>query len=292
MLSKSKTPPSAAAGSGSLNQTISEELFWKYQKLIYDTCRINLKPVKKPLLVNRLSKRLRELGLNSYEAYFKYLTEGPGGKSEMQHLLNAITTNKTDFFRESKQWDYLKQVVWPEMKREKTQKRESEIRIWSAACSSGEEPYSIVMHALEQFGSQPPHVKVLASDISEKVLGIARMGVYEDAKMVGVPAEYKNKYFLRTAPGTYRVKPELQKRISFRNVNLKGAFPKLIRPLDMIFCRNVIIYFDKPTQAELMKRFHGCLRVGGYLFLGHSESLNGICDLYKFVSASIYRKEG
>jgi len=213
-------------------------------------------------------------------------------REEMQHLIDAITTNKTEFFREPKQWEFLKNILWPQFQREKAAQNDLTLRIWSSASSTGEEPYSLAMHALSHL-DQPKRwkIQILASDINEQVLAKGRLGIYEENRMVGVPLEYRKKFFLQV-PGGMQVRPDVRQMISFRNVNLKGNFPRFVRPLDMIFCRNVIIYFDKETQAELMKRFHGCIRKGGYLFLGHSESLNGICDLYKFVSASIYRKEG
>ncbi len=275
-----------------MSMRMSDEIFERYQKLIYDECRIFLKEGKKPLLMNRLLKRLRTLALPDFEAYYEYVVQGPHRGEEMQHLLNAITTNKTDFFREGKQWEFLEQTLWPQLQAEKRARKEYSIRIWSSACSSGEEPYTIAMHALEHLSSSEPwKIQILASDISERVLELARAGVYEDSKTLLIPRNYLNKYFIK-GPGHYRAKPEIQKLITFRNVNLKANLPRFVQPLDIIFCRNVIIYFDKPTQADLMTRFFSCLRPGGHLFLGHSESLNGICSLYQFVRASIYRKEG
>jgi chemotaxis protein methyltransferase CheR len=166
------------------------------------------------------------------------------------------------------------------------------VRIWSSACSTGEEPYSLAMHALNHLNLKAPwKIQILASDINEQVLRQAQTGIYDAHRVDTIPGEYLQKYFINIG-GKYRIRPEPQKLVTFRKINLKGAFPKLTRPLDMIFCRNVIIYFDKQTQAELMSRFFQCLGPGGYLFLGHSESLNGICSLYRFMSASIYRKEG
>ena len=279
------------AATGSISLPMTDATFEKFRQLVYNECRIFLKPAKKPLLMNRLLSRLRKLGLRDYETYYKRVTEGPDKAEEMQHLLNAITTNKTDFFREPKQWEFLQQTLWPQMQKEKLAKKEYSIRIWSSACSSGEEPYTIAIHALENLSKTDPwKIQILASDISEKVLAKARAGVYEESKLGPIPKQMLTKYFTKDSSGLYRAKPEIQRLITFRNVNLKGNMPRFVQPLDIIFCRNVIIYFDKPTQADLMKRFYSCLRKGGHLFLGHSESLNGICDLYQFVRASIYRK--
>jgi len=275
-----------------LNSAMSDELFHRYRDLIQEVCSINLKPVKKPLLVNRLLKRLRQLGIEDFETYFERVTKGPNQQSEMQHLIDAITTNKTEFFREGRQWEFLAARIWPELQQYKRSVADYSIRIWSSACSSGEEPYTIAMHALEHLqGPERWNVKILASDISEKVLAVGREGTYEERRVADVPSLYLKKYFLKV-PGGYKVKPEVRNLVTFRNVNLKGNFPRFVTPFDIVFCRNVIIYFDRPTQARLMERFHGCLRKGGYLFLGHSESLNGICDLYRFINASTYQKEG
>jgi len=271
---------------------LDDSVFQLYQKLIYNECRIFLKPAKKPLLVNRLLKRLRQLGIRDFNTYYTYLTEGPNRASEMQQLINAITTNKTEFFREPRQWEFLKTHYWPELQKSKASQREYSIRIWSSACSSGEEPYSLAMHALEHLGrAQPWKIQILASDISEKVLSLARQGVYDAQRVANVPADYLQKYFIPQGD-RYVVKPEVRRLVTFRNVNLKGTMPRFLQPLDIIFCRNVIIYFDRATQADLMHRFFSCLRIGGHLFLGHSESLSGICDQYRFVSASIYCREG
>ena len=284
------SPPQAMEPTFSVG--MSDQTFNKFQKLIYEECRIFLKPGKKPLLVNRLLKRLRILKIKNFDAYYDQVVQGPNQAVEMQHLLNAITTNKTDFFREAKQWEFLESQLWAEIQHEKQAAKENSIRIWSSACSSGEEPYTIAMHALEHLKSPSTwKIQILASDISEKVLSVAKRGFYEHSKAIQIPPAYLNKYFNKK-DGGYQAKPEIQKLITFRNVNLKAGMPKFVQPLDIIFCRNVIIYFDKETQSDLMTRFFGCLRKGGYLFLGHSESLNGICSLYKFIRASIYRKEG
>lgn len=265
---------------------LTEKEFELFSSLIYDTVSIHLGPGKCPLVANRLMKRLRVLQMPSFHAYYDYVTSPAGRKDEFQIMVDAITTNKTEFFREEKQWTFLAETLWPAI----AAGGPRSIRIWSSACSSGEEPYSIAMHAWQNLPNPEAWVvKILASDISARVLETALAGIYEDDKVECISLPLRRQFFLK-GTARYKIKPFIQKLVEFRQINLKDPFSFSRDYFDIIFCRNVIIYFDRPTQTKLMQKYWDCLKPGGHLFLGHSESLNGIFDGFRFVTASIYKK--
>lgn len=238
------------------------------------------------MFYSRLSKRVRKLGLNNFKEYCAYLHSHHD--EEFTEFINAITTNLTSFFREQHHFDYLKSTVVPELlQRNKATK---EISIWSAGCSTGEEPYSIAMTLLECV-PKDWNVKILATDLDTNVLHTASTGVYTEDRITDLPVEILKRWFLKskTAPGYVKVKPELQAIITFNQLNLMQEWP-MKTPFDIIFCRNVIIYFDRETKAALAKRYAKLLASKSWLFIGHSESLNQICNEFELVSTTTYRK--
>lgn len=272
------------------NRQMSQGEFKKFRDLIYRECRISLGPHKKMLVMNRFAKRLRELNLNSYGEYYDYVTSPEGRKKELAKMVDAITTNTTQFFREAKQFEFMNQVVWPEFLGEPQRFSSNTMRIWSSACSTGEEPYTIAISAKEALARMPGRqVRILATDISDSALDTARQGVYADDKVRNIQKQLLYRYFLK-GNDRVKVKPELQQMVEFRKLNLNDPFHLKLRDFHIVFCRNVIIYFDRQTQEELMRKYFQVLRPGGYLFLGHSETLHGMGTEFDFVMASVYRK--
>ena len=273
----------------SLSQKQMSQLdFERFRDLIYKESRIALRPHKKMLVMNRLAKRLRELNMDSYSDYYKYVTSEEGRREELPKMVDAITTNTTQFFREGKQFEFLDTQVWPHLLDPKS--GSTAVKIWSSACSTGEEPYSIAISALEAQQRSPGRaVAILASDISDTALRTAREGIYTEDKVNGIPRDLLHKYFLKGA-GRVKVKPELQRLIEFAKINLNDPFQRQLNGFDIVFCRNVIIYFDRETQEELMLKYYEVLRPGGYIFLGHSETLHGMATRFEFIMASVYRK--
>ncbi len=271
--------------------------FRRFRDLIYEECGINLVPAKKTMLASRLRKRLRALDMDSFGAYYEYVTSGKGRTGERVHMLDAVSTNKTDFFRESKHFDFLMKEALPCMVGSGNWRPGSRLNVWSAGCSSGEEPYTIAM-VLADFASRhrAGDFSVLASDISTLMLEIAQKGIYPESAVEPVPAALKRSYLMRgkgSQKGFCRVAPELRSRVQFQRINLNNGRDFGIRTrMDMIFCRNVIIYFDRETQKALFEKFYAQLVPGGYLFIGHSETLHGINDRFEAVAVASYRKPG
>ncbi len=270
---------------------LSDRLFKRLAALVYGRSGINLHAGKKQLMRSRLAKRLRAVGAHSFEEYYEYLTTADDG-SEMIQMVNAITTNKTSFFRESDQFDFLSGAVYPSLAA--ASKTGVTVRFWSAGCSTGEEPYSLAISILEYFGqTRNLEAKVLATDISTEVLEFAARGIYHSGKLAGIPEPLLKRSFQRGVgqhEGYFRVKDEVRKLVSFRTQNLIKPF-QFGAVLDAIFCCNVMIYFDKETQQDVIRRFYDCIAPGGYLFVGHSESLAGIDHDFTYVKPTIYRKE-
>jgi chemotaxis protein methyltransferase CheR len=265
--------------------------FEKFSRLVYEQSGISLHDGKKELIKARLSKRVRQGRFKSFRDYYQYVVEDDSGE-ELVFLLDAISTNLTSFFREQSHFDYLKSELLP---RWKTARKGSDpqIRVWSAGCSSGEEVYSISITLQE--GLEHPEqwkIKILATDLSTKVLKKAMAGIYEQDRIRKIPAPLIKKYFLK---GDHqwreyvKVKNRLRDPVEFKRFNLMEPFP-FKEPFDCIFCRNVMIYFDKKTQEILVNRFYKCLGPEGILFIGHSESLTGIPHPFKYVKPAIYKK--
>jgi chemotaxis protein methyltransferase CheR len=275
---------------------LTTEEFNKFRSLIYQLTGISLNEGKRNLVQSRLQKRLRLHGLASFSDYYQLVQSGDGNGEQVE-LINCITTNKTDFFREPHHFEFITEQVVPEIAyRSRRGQTAPRMRVWHAGCSSGEEPYTLAMTLREAAAKQGGtwDIRQLASDIDTHVLAHAEAGIYEEERIAPVPADYKPKYFLRgrdAQSGLYKVRPELRSQITFRRINLLDEeWPiRSETRFDIIFCRNVIIYFDKPTQKRLFARFAQKLKPGGYLFIGHSESLHGISDEFTPVGRTIYQ---
>ncbi len=269
---------------------LTDVQFQKFSALVYEKAGIYLKPEKKELLNARLGKRLRALGLDSFKSYYDYLMRDASG-DELVQMIDVVSTNFTSFFRESAHFDLLGNRVLPEITSSNRRKRE--ITLWSSACSSGEEPYTMAM-VVAGFLEQHPGwtFRLLATDISTKVLAQAQRGVYPDERIAKVPSSYLKRYFQKGVGGSrgyVKVKEGLQRHVTFSRFNLMHEFPWR-EELDVIFCRNVMIYFNRETQQELVAKFHRALVPGGYLFIGHSESITSLKHDFTQVDATAYQK--
>ncbi|ASJ20144.1 CheR family methyltransferase [Brachyspira hampsonii] len=272
---------------------LSDAEFNELVKIIYDKTRIQMTSHKRALVTSRLSKRLRALKMNSFREYIDFVKNAKD--EELTNFVNAVTTNKTDFFRENKHFEYMKSTFLPEWEKNFKAGKVKNLRIWSAACSTGEEPYTIQMTLHEYFGANYDKydIKVLASDIDTNVLAHGRAGIYKDESVDPIQDNILRKYFLKGTgdkEGLYKVKDILKKNLFFRQLNFKDEDFDIHTQFDLIFCRNVIIYFDKEFQKELFNKFHRYLKDDGLVFIGHSETLFGVSDKFKYVSSNIYKK--
>jgi chemotaxis protein methyltransferase CheR len=265
---------------------LKKEQFERISQLVHCLTGINLHPGKEELVKARLTKRLRALGLKSFDAYIEYLKQDKPQK-ELVAMIEAMTTNKTSFFREPQHFDYLCQQIVPGL-------RDRKIRVWSAGCSSGEEPYSIAIllnEKIQNIGLWD--IRILATDLSRRMLTHARQGIYDANLLRDVPPLLAFKYFkcVETSPvRNYQVIAPLRRQVHFARLNLIGEWP-MRGPFDVIFCRNVMIYFDKPIQERLVQRFWEILKPGGHLFVGHSESLAGSPHKFCYAQPAIYVKQ-
>jgi chemotaxis protein methyltransferase CheR len=262
--------------------------FNRLRQLVREHTGIALSEAKRELVYGRLARRLRRLKLTSFAEYCDLVENRPA--EELQEFTNAITTNLTSFFRESYHFEHLAADVFPQLERERA--RTKRIRIWSAACSTGEEPYSIAMVVREALAHlRDWDIKVLATDIDSKVVATAAEGVYGSDRLKGVSPERVRRWFPQAAgrPDSCAATAELKALITFRQLNLVEAWP-MKGPFDVIFCRNVVIYFDKDTQRRLFDRMAELQDPGGWLFIGHSENLLNLTSRYKLVGRTIYRK--
>ncbi len=264
--------------------------FEKISRLVHDLCGIDLHEGKKELVKARLSKRLRGGNFKSFSDYYQYVTTQEG-KDELAAMIDSISTNLTSFFREDKHFAKMRALI-PSLLKSARNGGRPKLRIWSAGCSTGEEPYSIAMALEEMDGARVADIKILATDISTRVLKTATAGIYSEDKVKNIPRDLLRKYFLKGQGdwnGFYRVKGSLKASVEFMRLNLKDDFPRQ-DPFDIIFCRNVMIYFNKQMQGVLVNRFHHCLKEGGHLFIGHSESLTGIAHRFQYIEPSVYRR--
>lgn len=269
--------------------TISDKEFWQLAGYIKENYGINLKEEKKTLLMGRLHNVLLEKNFESFSEYFNYLLTDKAGEA-IDTLINKITTNHTFFMREIDHFEYFKNVVLPYLI---SAKRDKDLRIWSAGCSSGEEAYTLAMIVHEFFGIEKNgwDTKILATDISDNVLDTAIKGVYSNERIASLPAQWKLNYFKKLDNEKSVLVDKIRNEVIFRKFNLMTpAFP-FKRKFDVIFCRNVMIYFDHLTKAELVKRFYNGSEAGGYLFIGHAESLNRSETEYRYLKPAIYRRE-
>ena len=274
------------------DESISGRDYARLCELIYREAGIHLGPGKKTMLEVRIKRRLKALGLTSYETYCHHLFDPKGLREEIVHLIDVVTTNKTDFFRESRHFDFLAETALPSLAAQGRDNRP--VLVWSAGCSTGEEPYTLAMVLSEYAETHPGfRFRILATDISTTVLAKAALGIYSCDAARPVPALHKHKYFLRSRdPDAYRVRvaPELRRLIEFRRLNFMDADYGIGEKADAIFCRNVIIYFDRPTQERILFKLCQHLLPGGYLFVGHAETLHDMNLPVTPVAPSLYRR--
>jgi chemotaxis protein methyltransferase CheR len=284
--------PAPSLGTGWAIPSITDGEFARFAGLIRDQTGIHLRDHKGQLLVARLSQRLRALGLSTFSAYYEFLAGDTSG-DELLTLINRITTNKTSFFRELHHFEFLRSHVIPQVQR--TDRRQ--LRIWSAGCSSGEEPYSIAMTVFEALGSHNTwDLRILATDIDSEMLEQASAGTYDMESLDDVPRVLRRKYFLRgygEFEGLAQVRPEVRRMVAFRRINLSRPDWGIFERFDTVFCRNVIIYFERPVQDRIVRSLAAHLRPGGYYFSGHSENLHHLHDALVTMEPSIYQaKQG
>lgn len=262
--------------------------FRKIAKLVMDTTGIVLSEKKRAFVHGRLGRRLRILGLSDFRQYCNLLESDDGG-AERRMLINAVTTNHTSFFREEHHFDYLARTVLPAI----VQSRKSgagRLRIWSAGCSTGEEPYTLAMTLLQHQALLAGwDVKILATDLDTNVVRHASEGVYDADRLETIPAAYQKRYLSVQDDGRFWINDDVRDLISFAPLNLLEQWP-MSGPFDVIFCRNVVIYFDKPTQRRLFDRYADLMRPDGWLFIGHSESLLNVTNRFSLVGRTIYRR--
>lgn len=273
---------------------MSQADYLRMSRLIHASCGIKLPPAKKTMLEGRLRKRLNALGMDSFVTYCDYIFSPEGARAEHIYMFNAVTTNKTDFFREPDHFEVLSSKVLPELFDLYGVGSKKILNVWSAACSTGEEPYTLAM-VLSEFAERHASFRfsILATDISTKVLGQAASGIYDCERIAPVPKPFRKKYLMRSKDkerGLVRIVPELRASVRFERLNLMQEDYGIDRPMGVIFCRNVIIYFDRPTQERLLQKLAAHLIPGGYLFMGHSESLHRMDLPLVPIATTIYRK--
>jgi len=256
--------------------------FERVRKLIYQYAGISLNPSKQDMVYSRLARRLRALELPSFAAYLSLLEEG--GADEKEYFVNALTTNLTSFFREPHHFPLLAEYL-------KSKKGSSPLQIWCCAASTGEEPYSIAMTVVEAFGSFTPPVKILSTDLDTNVLEHARQGIYKAERIEKLPRDKVKNYFMQGKgknEGSVRVRKELRDMITFKQLNLLDNAWPMKNKFDVIFCRNVMIYFDKKTQYKILEKFAPLMPADGLLFAGHSESFHHAADLFRACGKTVY----
>ncbi len=271
---------------------LSDKEFRLIRDFVYERFGINLTEQKRPLMAGRLQSVLQKLRLTSFKAYYDYLLQEPGGEG-LTTLVNRISTNHTFFYREPAHFEFLQQEVLPKHMESAKRTGNKKLRIWCAGCSSGEEPYTLSMVLREYLRGELDSwdIGILATDISGRVLQIAQHGIYTEDSLSHLPKPYRQRYFKRTEAGSWAVVDSIKGMVVFRKFNLmRRTFP-FNGKFDVIFCRNVMIYFDKATRSALVERFYKCTERGGYLFVGHSETLGrGEC-FYEYRKPATYRKE-
>jgi len=271
---------------------LSDQEFHALQAFLEELIGVKLTDAKRALVISRLSKRIRELKLPNYKSYMDLVQRD---SEELQVLFNRITTNVTQFFREYHHFKYLEQTFLPRIVADPVHNSRKILRVWSAACSTGEEPYSLAICLQEFFKKHPGwKIQILASDVNTEALAKARAGIYDKKEINGIPYNLLKTYFkmgINENAGKFKAKESLKNMITFRQINLvaKGMYP-ITDPLHIIFCRNVFIYFDKQTQRDIINRFANHLHADGVLMIGHSESINSLnsANNWKLVGQTIY----
>lgn len=274
---------------------LSHKSFARFAQFITGQLGIKMSESKVPMLQSRLMRRLRELQIGSLEEYQEYLFNSAGSHEELVHFIDAITTNKTDFFREPQHFDYLVNTALRNVSPGRAGEIPWHLKLWCAGCSSGEEPYTLAM-VLSEYAREHPgfDFSILATDISTKMLDHAQTGIYDAARIEPVPEPLRQRCLLRSndpARHQVRIVPELRSKLTFRRLNFMDADYGMKQTFDVIFFRNVMIYFDKETQEAVLQKQCRCLRPGGYLFVGHSESLAGLNIPVTMVNSAVFRKQ-
>lgn len=274
-----------------MTSELSDSDFEKISKLVYELCGINLHEGKKELVKARLGKRLREGNYKSFRDYYLYVTTNEG-KDELVAMIDSISTNLTSFYREESHFARLRVIVSSILDKAGPRGFIPKFNVWSAGCSTGEEPYTIAITIREAARTGQLDARIFATDISTKVLRVAEAGIYPEERVKKIAAPVLGKYFqigTGRSSGYYRLKKDIKDMVTFQRFNLMDAFPSDAN-FDVIFCRNVMIYFDKPTQTRLVNKYYGSLKKDGYFFVGHSESLTGLKHPFKYIEPSVYQK--
>jgi len=273
---------------------LSDAHFQRLSTYIFQHYGIKLPAVKKTLLESRLHKRLRILGIPSFPEYCDFLFSAAGQQQEVMHMIDVVTTNKTDFFREPVHFDFMKQTALPALIEK--MRAGLPIKIWSAGCSSGEEAYTIsmVIHEYARMAGKLVDYSILGTDISTQILEAAHQAIYTEDRIHNIPIEVKKRYFLRSKDASkqvVRIVPELRKKVNFKRLNFMDPAYEVDADFDIIFCRNVLIYFDRPTQAKVVSNLCKKLKPGGYFFLGHSESISDIQLPLQQIKPTIFQRK-
>ncbi len=271
--------------------TITDKEFQLLTSFIYDKFGIHLGEQKKGMVSARLNKILNRLGMNSFTEYYDFVSKDKTGKG-VSDLINAISTNHTFFWRESVHFKFFQDKAFPEMLNLEKKRNGRDVRVWSAGCSSGEEPYTLVMLMMELLGSEYNlwDSGVLATDIDTEVLKRAMDGVYPPDRLELLPAQYKLKYMRKNNDSDYEIIESVKREVTFRRLNLMNPEFPFKKQFHIIFCRNVMIYFDKPTRDALLKRFYDALVPGGYFFIGHSETIDKAVHRFEYIMPALYKK--
>lgn len=277
--------------------SLTDAEFEKISKLIYKETRIIMGEHKKALVTSRLGKRIKVLNMDNFTEYINYLSSSESGE-EFVNFINSVTTNKTDFFRENKHFEFMKTTFLPNWEKLYKDGHVKNLRIWSSACSSGEEPYSILITLYEYFGDNIDKydIRVLATDIDTNVLTHGKRGVYKEDTVAPIDNSLLRKYFYRSSKlndyneRTYKVKDILKKNLYYKALNFKDDNYDIHTKFDLVFCRNVIIYFDKEFQRYLFNKLHSYMKDESFIFIGHSETLFDLSDKFKYTASNIYKK--
>lgn len=275
-----------AIASSSTNAALSQNYFEIWRKFIYNTTGIYFQDNKKYLLESRLRKRFSFLGLNSFEEYYNYINSNNSGSAELKYLFEVITINETFFFRNQPQFDAFISAILPELIASKDKLGKNKIRIWSSASSTGEEAYTMAMLILETVKPKYPNIEfeIVGTDISTGAIETAKKGIYKEYSIRNMPVYFLKKYFKLNAHG-YEIDPKIKNMASFKLLNLYDDFSmRTMINFDVIFCANVLIYFDQNSKIKVVNHLYNSLLKGGYLFIGYSETLHGISKAFKLVS--------
>jgi len=270
---------------------ISNDEFARLRDLIHKRFGINLTEQKRSLLVGRLQKLMRKLNLPTFASYYDYLSNDKT-EGSLSELVDLISTNHTYFNREKDHFDFFSRTALPTVIEKLKRENRKDLRIWCAGCSSGEEPYTLLMLMKEYLGSEYNSwdAGILATDISDRALTLARRGCYSTDRVMQLPEQLRRKYFTPAGSDEMAVVEQIKKEATFRRFNLMNTTFPFKKPFQMIFCRNVMIYFDQPTREALVNRYHQCTEPGGYLFIGHSETLGRSQTLYRYLQPALYQK--